>query len=80
MVIDHDDLVDERASLNQLGANAFDNLPNRGFFVSCRNADRHRGGAFDPDEFVEVERAGDVGAGRAHLPIVGEKAPGGKAE
>ncbi|MCE2808472.1 MAG: hypothetical protein LW869_08580, partial [Actinobacteria bacterium] len=40
----------------------------------------HRGGALDPDEFIKVERAGDVGAGRAHLSIVGETGLGGKAD
>ena len=80
MVVDHDDFVDERASVDQLRANAFDDLPNRGLFVPGGDTHRHRGGAFDSDEFIEVERAGDVGAGGGHLSIVGETGPGGKAE
>jgi hypothetical protein len=80
VIVDHDDLVDERASFDQLRANAFDDLSNGGLFVPGRDTHRHRGGAFDSDEFIKVERAGDVGARRGHLSIVGETGLGGKAE
>lgn len=80
MVVDHDDFVDEGPSVNELGANAFDDLAHGGFFIAGRDAHRDRCRPFGRDEFIKIERAGDVDAGRAHLSIVGETGLRGKAD
>jgi hypothetical protein len=80
MVIDDNDFIDERVRVDQLGANAFDDLPNGRLLIASGDADRHRGGSLRRDEFIEIERAGDVGSARAHTSIVGETGSGSKAE
>ncbi|CAB4799185.1 unannotated protein [freshwater metagenome] len=79
MIVNNNDFVNEWVGLGQLGADTFDYLPHRCFLVARWDAHRDSCGSLCRDEIIEFERAGEVGAGRGHLPIVGETSPRGKA-
>lgn len=77
-VVDHHDLVDERHSLDELGADGLDDVADRRHLVARGHANRDGVRALGVDEVTRVEIA--VGEGLEERPSHASIATGGAAE